>query len=37
MTYFTDRGTSVEFRLETTKDTFEEMEFEFKDILGSIK
>ena len=37
MTYFTDRGTSVEFRLETTKDTFEEMDFEFKDILSSIK
>lgn len=37
MTYFTDKGTSVEFRLETTKDTFEEMEFEFEDILGSIK
>lgn len=37
MTYFKDRGTSVEFRLETTKDTFEEMDFEFKDILSSIK
>ncbi|MBO4587067.1 MAG: hypothetical protein J5677_04545 [Bacteroidales bacterium] len=37
MTYFRDRGTSVEFRLETTKDTFEEMDFEFKDILHSIK
>lgn len=37
MTYFKDRGTSVEFRLETTKDTFEEMEFEFTDILSSIK
>ncbi len=37
MTYFKDKGTSVEFRLETTKDTFEEMEFEFTDILSSIK
>lgn len=37
MTYFKDRGTSVEFRLETTKDTFKEMDFEFKDILSSIK
>lgn len=37
MTYFQDRGTSVEFRLETTKDTFEEMDFEFKDILNSVK
>ena len=37
MTYFVDRGTVVEFRLETTKDTFDEMDFEFKDILSSIK
>lgn len=37
MTYFKDRDTSVEFRLETTKDTFDEMDFEFKDILSSIK
>jgi hypothetical protein len=37
MTYFKDKKTSVEFRLETTKDTFEEMDFEFKDILNSIK
>ncbi|MBP3764046.1 MAG: hypothetical protein J6I49_09265 [Bacteroidales bacterium] len=37
MTYFYDKRTSVEFRLETTKDTFEEMDFEFKDILNSIK
>ncbi|MBR1766452.1 MAG: hypothetical protein IJ745_05370 [Bacteroidales bacterium] len=37
MTYFKDRGATVEFRLETTKDTFEEMDFEFKDILSSIK
>jgi hypothetical protein len=37
MTYFKDRGTAVEFRLETTKDTFEEMAFEFRDILGTLK
>ena len=37
MTYFIDHGTAVELRLETTKDTFEEMEFEFKDILGTLK
>lgn len=37
MTYFSDKGVMVEFRLETTTDTFDEMEFEFKDILGSIK
>ena len=37
MTYFKSHGTAVEFRLETTKDTFEEMEFEFKDILGTLK
>lgn len=37
MTYFKDRNTAVEFRLETTKDTFEEMEFEFRDILGTLK
>ena len=37
MTYFVDRGTMVEFRLETTNDTFDEMDFEFKDILSSIK
>ena len=37
MTYFKDGGTVVELRLETTKDTFEEMEFEFKDILGTLK
>ena len=37
MTYFYDRRVSVEFRLETTKDTFGEMEFEFNDILSSIK
>lgn len=37
MTYFISRGTAVEFRLETTKDTFGEMEFEFRDILGTLK
>lgn len=37
MTYFNDKRISVEFRLETTKDTFDEMDFEFKDILNSIK
>lgn len=37
MTYFKDKKTVVEFRLETTKDTFADMESEFKDILGSIK
>jgi hypothetical protein len=37
MTYFKDKKTFVEFRLETTKDTFEQMNFEFTDILGSIK
>lgn len=37
MTYFVNNNTSVEFRLETTKDTFEDMDFEFKDILSSIK
>ncbi|MBR2959389.1 MAG: hypothetical protein IKC19_07170 [Bacteroidales bacterium] len=37
MTYFIDQGTAVEMRLETTVDTYEEMEFEFKDILGTLK
>ncbi|MBP5547051.1 MAG: hypothetical protein J6X59_07255 [Bacteroidales bacterium] len=37
MTYFKDKKTFVEFRLETTQDTFEQMDFEFTDILGSIK
>ena len=37
MTYFKDGDATVEFRLETTKDTFKEMEFEFNDILESIK
>ena len=37
MTYFKDNGTIVEFRLETTKDTFEDMEQEFKNVLNTIK
>lgn len=37
MTYFKSKRTSVEFRLETTRDTFNDMDFEFKDILNSIK
>ena len=32
-----EKKTFVEFRLETTKDTFEQMDFEFKDILGTVK
>ena len=37
MTYFKGKKAIVEFRLETSKDTFEDMEFEFRDILSSIK
>ncbi len=37
MTYFKSLNTVVEFRLETTEDTFHEMEFEFDDVLNSIK
>ena len=37
MTYFKDRRTMVELRLETTSDTFGEIEFEFKDLLGTLK
>ena len=37
MTYFKDGDATVEFRLETTKDTFGEREFEFNDSLDSIK
>jgi hypothetical protein len=37
MTYFKDGDVTVEFRLETTTDTFKDMEFEFNDILESIK
>ena len=37
MTYFKERRTAVEFRLETTRETYEEMEVKFKKILSSIK
>ena len=37
MTYFKDRRTAVEFRLETTRETYEDMEVKFKKILSSIK
>lgn len=37
MTYFKSLNTAVEFRLETTEDTFHELEFEFDDVLNSIK
>ena len=37
MTYFKDRRTAVEFRLETTRETYEDMEIKFKKILSSIK
>lgn len=37
MTYFKDRRTAVEFRLETTRETYEDMEVKFKKILNSIK
>ena len=37
MTYFKDRKAMVELRLETTSDTFGEMEFEFRDLLGTLK
>lgn len=36
MTYFKERRTMVEFRLETTRDTFDEMEVKFKKILESV-
>ena len=36
MVYFKSRKTAVEFRLETTVDTFEEMDFEFNDILNTL-
>ena len=36
MTYFRDKKTMVEFRLETTRETFEEMEIKFKKVLESI-
>lgn len=37
MTYFKDRRTAVEFRLETTRETYEDMEVKFKKILSSVK
>ena len=37
MTYFQDKKTMVEIRLETTGDTFADMEFDFKDLLGTLK
>lgn len=37
MTYFKDHRTMVEFRLETTRDTYEDMEVKFKKILSSVK
>lgn len=36
MHYFKSKKSVVEFRLETTVDTFEEMDFEFKDILSTL-
>ena len=37
MTYFRDKRTVVEFRLETTRETYEEMEVKFKNVLSTIK
>ncbi|MCR5445298.1 MAG: hypothetical protein K6E96_06425 [Bacteroidales bacterium] len=37
MTYFKDHRTIVEFRLETTRETFEDMEVKFKRILSTIR
>ncbi len=37
MTYFKDNGAVVEFRLETTLDTFSDMEQEFKNVLNTVK
>ena len=37
LTYFIADGAAVEFRLETTKDTFEQMEQEFNNILKTVK
>ena len=37
VSYFKDKSVCVEFRLETTKDTFKKMDFEFSDILGTLK
>lgn len=37
MTYFKDKKAFVEMRLETTGDTYADMEFDFKDLLGTLK
>lgn len=37
MTYFKDRRTIVEFRLETSRGTWEQMKGKFTDILGTVK
>lgn len=37
MTYFKERRTIVEFRLETTSETYDEMEVKFRNILKSIR
>lgn len=37
MTYFRDKRTVVEFRLETTRETYEDMEVKFRNVLSTIK
>lgn len=37
MIYFKDKNTAIEIRLETTKDTYEDFEDDFKAILGTVK
>ncbi len=37
MTYFKERRTAVEFRLETSRGTYDRMESRFKEILKSVK
>ena len=37
MTYFKDHRTAIEFRLETSRGTFERMESKFQEILNSVK
>ena len=37
MIYFKDKKTSIEIRLETTKDTYNQFEQDFKDILSTVK
>ena len=37
MTYFRDKRTVVEFRLETTRETYEDMEVKFRKVLNTIK